>query len=322
MTHFAPPPPPNLNQSLEVLTPLCENRYGRRGDMPSVRDQLEGFADYVRAQTPSAETSVVEESPEVFVWRYRDETQGREIRQPLPRKLFKGLGAVVTSLTNPLSTVGRNPAPRPFADVDEFLSFVCGHVVKNESQENRRNTRYREGSRRAYGFRLPMTLKAYLEMLRPVTRNPYTGQTFSSLSQLMVFCVHVFSMVEPWRIDDGPAIWRENRASNRPSVPDEKHEGLVPGQSLKFPRIEGMTQIQVRLDQVYYQELLKYVETLSPDVSHSAYQLTMSGYWISAVAWAVYSIDWSANPLNVKSWEQDGQPTEIAWRNRAPEGLM
>jgi hypothetical protein len=322
MTNFAPPPPSNLKESLEVLTPLFENRYGRRADMPSVRDLLEGFADYVRAQTPSTETSLAKESPDAFVWRYRDEAQGREIRQPLPRALLKGLGAVVTTLANPLSAVGRNPAPRPFADVDEFLSFVCGHVVKNESQENRRNTRYREGTRRAYGLRLPTALKAYLEMLRPVTRNPYTGQTFSSLSQLMVFCVHAFSMVEPWRIDDGPSIWRENRASNRPSGSEEKHEGSVAGQSVKFPRIEGMTQIQVRLDQVYYQELLKYVETLNPVVSHSAYQLTMSGYWISALAWAVYSIDWAADPLTVKSLEHDGPPTKIAWRNRAPESLL
>lgn len=313
-------PPPNLDDCLDALDPARINRIGPRPAMPSLKPLLDEFGKGLcNEESPTQNLSLQEEAPE-FVFRTLDRVQGHKVNRPLPSEFLRVLRTVLPSLIHPMSTVGKNPNPRAFTDTDELLAFVVDHIVRNESRGNRRNTHFVAGSRRGYSFRLPTALKRYLELLRPSVKNPYTAQPFANLSQLIVFCLHAFANAEPWQSHQAERIWRNNRVSTRPaSASTGVHSLRHPAEQKVFTSVPGMAQIHVRVDQSYFLALTKIVELLAPPLAKEyGHRLTMSGFWISSVNWAVHSIDWSADPIFIGVTDGPG----IDWHELTPPGLL
>jgi hypothetical protein len=263
-----------------------------------------------------------------FLWRYHDRAQGRFVNQSLPNDLINALHEVATKAIDPFTTLGGSPDPRVFSNVNALLAFLTDHVIRTEDNTNRRNTRFAPDTRRSYSFRLPSELRHFFDIQRPVTINPYTGQPFANVSQMIVFCLHVFVMAEPWQFVTGRRLWLENSAVSKPvarktgvgagSLPtDQTNAGR------DFERIAGMSQLQVRIDSSHYDALLAVIKTLAPDLSKNLkYRLTMSGLWITAATWASTAIDWSANPLIISDFPSAGTSRIIDWREMAPQGLL
>lgn len=313
-----PPPPPNLDGFLSGPAPVTKGAFGFPSGMPTL---VPHYANY---EPPFEEADVPEPRFEDFLyapqywWRYLDRLQGRHVERPLPDDLTSALAKVAKTTTNPLSTIGKKSRPRPFGDLESLLHFLREHVARTDPDSNRRNAKYAPATRRSYSFRFPTLIKEFLEAVRPFSVNPYTGKPFGNTSQMIAFSLHVFIQIEPWRTMPGHVLWRESRAATRPKGKATSFRSSTSDRITGTERIPGMSQMQVRIDEIQHREIASAIEILAPALQKRLrYRLTMAGFWITAVYWATHAIDWVARPIAIT----DGNAT-LAWPERAPPGLF
>lgn len=331
MSKLFPPPAPNLDELLTTPSREEDAPFSISDRMPSLRNtgdrlklsQTQGDTERVSTTTPLGVAASAD-----FLWRYRDPMQGRFVTQPLPGELLAAFEKVAQEHINPLSTFGVMPTPRPFGNSSSLLSFLVDHIVRQETPTNQRNSRFAPGSRRSYSLRLPTTLRNFFDVLRPVSINPCSGTRFANVSQMIVFCIYAFMLVEPWRVVPGHSLWRENRAAikiarrTRPNN-DQQDRGETVDSHPNTQPIDGMTHMHVRIDSAFFEELSRAIDTLAPILAnHLNYRLTMAGLWITAMAWAAATIDWGSDPLRIKDYPQAGQSIQLDWHQDVPPGLL